>query len=687
MSVTAPSEVLGRLPPAGDSGPGTSWPRLWLWLFWLYPASLALLVIVRLASGDRRSLSEWFELPAQLAALYLMVRLPAEATLDRERSRAWRFLVVATVLDIVSNIAWVEIAESRAVLYGSVADLGFVLNYVALVAALVSFYRSRGGRLGTAQFWIDAGTLTLGIGVSLLPFLLSPAVSMNVSFASLLTSFGYSAGLTAVAVTGAMLYMQVVDWRAERAVGWVLIAVAVVLLADLMVAAANIRGEFLPGGADVVCSVSVYSAFATAVYAERAPRGPEAERVAAMPNLYGFLPVLSLFAGIAIVLGAEFNFVNVNTLLAASLSLIAAVLVVWRQFRVRHEIARLNDQVAAQVAEERVSELVRSSADLLIVIGRGRRISYVSPATQSLLGADPEHYLGMPATELLGAQHAAALGEMLESTARSGIARAELEVSVKVGDEIRFLQVTASDQSRNRLIEGIVLTVRDMSEQRSLERALLDVATRERHRLCGDIHEGLGQQLTGVVLYLKSMVGTVNRGGAIGAAEVEAVIGLVNGAIEQVRTLARGLSPLEVVHRSLGSALKVLTDDVARQSGIALTLDTHINDASLSDLEADHLYRIVQEGLLNAARHSGCHAVAVSVRASADDLVVVIADDGRGIPDGAGEGGGLGLRMMRYRARLLGATLRIESPPGGGARLVITASRRATADAGRPVSA
>ena len=276
---------------------------------------------------------------------------------------------------------------------------------------------------------------------------------------------------------------------------------------------------------------------------------------------------------------------------------------------------------------------------------------------------------------------------MLESTARSGIARAELEVSVKVGDEIRFLQVTASDQSRNRLIEGIVLTVRDMSEQRSLERALLDVATRERHRLCGDIHEGLGQQLTGVVLYLKSMVGTVNRGGAIGAAEVEAVIGLVNGAIEQVRSLARGLSPLEVVHRSLGSALKVLTDDVARQSGIAVTLDTHINDASLSDLEADHLYRIVQEGLLNAARHSGCHAVAVSVRASADDLVVVIADDGRGIPDGAGEGGGLGLRMMRYRARLLGATLRIESPPGGGARLVITASRRATADAGRRVSA
>jgi hypothetical protein len=314
-------------------------------------------------------------------------------------------------------------------------------------------------------------------------------------------------------------------------------------------------------------------------------------------------------------------------------------------------------------------------------------MSYVSPATTTLLGAAPEHFLGMPASQLLGGQHVAALTEMLDSMTRSGVTRAELEVPVEVGDGVKFLQLTATDQARNRLIEGIVLTVRDMSEQRSLERALLDVATRERHRLCGDIHEGLGQQLTGVVLYLKSMVGAVNRGSAIGAAEVESVIGLVNGAIEQVRTLARGLSPLEVVHRSLGSALKVLTEDVGRQSGLVMSLETQINDASVSDLEADHVYRIVQEGLLNAARHSNCHAVVVSVRASTDSLVVAIADDGRGMPEGAGDGGGLGLRMMRYRARLLGATLRVESPPDGGTRLVVAASRRATVDADGRVSA
>ncbi len=685
MSVTVRPEPLGLAPPAGESGPGVPWPRAWLRVFWAYPAVLAMVAIVRLARSDPRPLSEWFELPAQLGALYLMYRLLADSTLDRERSRAWRFMMVATVLDVVSNIAWVMIAESRAVLYGSAADVGFVLNYAALVAAVISFYRSCGGRLGTAQFWIDAGTLTLGAGVSLLPFLLSPAVSLNVSFASFLTSLGYTGGLTALAVTGSLLYMQVVDWRTERGIAWLLTGVAVILLADLMDAAANIRDEYLIGGVDVVCSVAVYSAFATAAYAERAPRGPA--RAAAMPNLYGFLPVMSLFVGIAIVLGAEFNFVNVNTLLAASLSLIAAVLVVWRQFRVRLEIGRLNDQVAAQVAEARVSELVRSSADLLIVVGRGRRMSYVSPATQSLLGAEPAHFLGMPAAQLLGGQHAPALTEMLDSLTRSGVARADLEVPVEVGGGVKFLQVTATDQARNRLIEGIVLTVRDMSEQRSLERALLDVATRERHRLCGDIHEGLGQQLTGVVLYLKSMVGAVNRGGGIGAAEVEAVIGLVNGAIEQVRTLARGLSPLEVVHRSLGSALKVLTDDVGRQSGLVVSLETQINDASVSDLEADHVYRIVQEGLLNAARHSGCHAVVVSVRASGDSLVVAIADDGRGMPEGAGDGGGLGLRMMRYRARLLGATLRIESLPGGGTRLVVAASRRAPADAGTGLSA
>jgi PAS domain S-box-containing protein len=674
----------GHASPDGDR-PGGRWPRTWLWLLWLYPAVLAVLVGMRIATRDPRPLSAWCEVPAQLAVLYLIVRLLVDSALPRQRAVAWRFLFVATVLDLVANIAWMEIAESRAVLYGSAADFGFVLNYVALVACIVYFYRACGGRLGTAQFWIDAATLTLGAGVSLLPFLLSPAVSGHASFVSLVTSLGYTGGLTAVAVTGSMLYMQITDWHAERAVGWLLIGVVVILLADLIVAAANIRGEYLLGGADVVCSVLVYSAFATAIYAEREPRPIEPAEV--MPNLYGFLPVLSLFVGVAIVLGAEFNFVNFNMLLAASLSLLAAVLVVWRQFRVRLVIARLNERVAAQVAEARVSELVRSSADLLIVVGRGRRMTYLSPATEEILGVRPEQLLGIPVAELLGGQHAAAIEELLETMARRGEARAELEVQAQLGEEVKSLQLIATDQSRNELLEGIVLTVRDMSEQRSLERALLDVATRERHRLCGDIHEGLGQQLTGIVLYLKSMVGAVNRGGRIGAAEVDAVVDLVNGAIEQVRTLARGLSPLEVVHRSLGSALKVLTDDLERQFGFEVTLEARIVDASLTDLEADHLYRIVQEGLLNAARHSGCRAVALSVRVSADDLMVTIEDDGRGMPEAAGDGGGLGLRMMRYRARLLGASLKIETRPAGGARLVIAASRHAGAPGAGGLSA
>jgi signal transduction histidine kinase len=160
------------------------------------------------------------------------------------------------------------------------------------------------------------------------------------------------------------------------------------------------------------------------------------------------------------------------------------------------------------------------------------------------------------------------------------------------------------------------------------------------------------------------------------ADDVEAVIGLVNGAIEQVRSLARGLSPLEVVHRSLGSALKVLADDVASQFRLEVRLTAEIEDRVLTDLDADHLYRIVQEALVNAARHGGGQLIEVDVRVTQALLRVVVTDDGRGFANRKTNRDGLGLRMMRYRARHLGATVKMEAGEAGGARLVIAASRR-----------
>ena len=653
-------------------------PRIWsntaLWLCSAYPVVLGLLILTRLGLGIRAPLSSWLLVPIQAVALVGLCLTLWRVPLERYRWLAWGALAVATVLDLVSNAVWARMVDTSYILYGSVADIGFVLNYVFLAAVNLLLYRSRGGRLDSLQFWVDAATLALGTSVALLPFLLSPGVASHRPLTDVLTTIGYTVGLTSVAVTAALLYMHVADWREERAVAWLLLGMAIAVLGDALQAVASVRNEFLIGGLDVALSASVYSCFILAAYRESVVR--VVTRTDHAPNLDAFLPVLALMVGIAIVMGAEINFVSVNTLLAAILALIVAALLVWRQYRTRREILRLNEQLSAQAAEARVSELVRSSADLIAVADRNGALSFLSPSARRLIGQDPAALVGRPAVELMGPENQAALQELVDSIEHRGRPVAETELPVVVEGVERMLLVTASDQSRNGLIEGTVLTARDLTEQRSLERELLDVATRERHRLCGDIHEGLGQQLTGVVLYLRSMAGNAKRGGQVQADDVEAVIGLVNGAIEQVRSLARGLSPLEVVHRSLGSALKVLADDVASQFRLEVRLIAEIEDRVLTDLDADHLYRIVQEALVNAARHGGGQLIEVDVRVTQALLRVVVTDDGRGFANRRTNRDGLGLRMMRYRARHLGATVKMEAGEAGGARLVIAASRR-----------
>jgi len=251
----------------------------------------------------------------------------------------------------------------------------------------------------------------------------------------------------------------------------------------------------------------------------------------------------------------------------------------------------------------------------------------------------------------------------------------ELELCLLVRDERRVVNLTISDESGNRLIGGTVLTVRDLTAQRALESALLDIATRERQRLCGDIHEGLGQQLTGIGLYLTSMNVARSRGRAVTGENLEPVIGLVNAAVDQVRALARGLSPLEVVHRSLESALRALAQEVERQFATRIRLSADIDADVLGDLESDHLYRVIQEAVLNACRHGRASGVDIEVSVRRERIALVVADDGVGLAENALAKDHLGLRMMRYRVQLLGGTVRFESAPGRGTRVVIRATR------------
>jgi len=214
----------------------------------------------------------------------------------------------------------------------------------------------------------------------------------------------------------------------------------------------------------------------------------------------------------------------------------------------------------------------------------------------------------------------------------------------------------------------------DVTERKRLERGIIEVASREQQRIGSDLHDGLGQELTGIALMLRGVVAQLNKEKSGARLDVEDIIGLVNNAIETTRTLARGLSPVSADRGGLLAALRALAARASERYGVQVVFrDGTTAPLSVSDTCATHLYRIAQEALTNVVRHSLASEVTISLATAGDELQLRIDDNGRGFSGPPQESGaGLGLKMMHYRARMLGGDLVLETSAEGGASVRCT---------------
>ncbi|HEY4691298.1 MAG TPA: GAF domain-containing sensor histidine kinase [Anaerolineae bacterium] len=192
----------------------------------------------------------------------------------------------------------------------------------------------------------------------------------------------------------------------------------------------------------------------------------------------------------------------------------------------------------------------------------------------------------------------------------------------------------------------------------------------ERNRLAREIHDTLAQGLTAISLQLESADALIDESPARAKDKVRKALDLARLNLEEARRSVLDLRAAPLLDRSLPEAIRALVDQIARERG--LPIDVRV-DGGLERLpgriEAG-VYRIVQEALNNAARHSGARRAAVDLVDTGAGLRVSIADDGRGFDPGATTRG-FGLTGMRERAHLLGGTLDIDSAPGRGTRIVL----------------
>ena len=246
-------------------------------------------------------------------------------------------------------------------------------------------------------------------------------------------------------------------------------------------------------------------------------------------------------------------------------------------------------------------------------------------------------------------------------------------VGEKVAAVLEFFSdhVAHSDSRITDVMVGVGLQLGRVIERAEFEEYLLTIAEDVQRGIAQDLHDDVGQELTGLGLKaatLAEMLLPVKTAAFELAADI---VANVKRAHDKVRGLSRGMLPHEVEEGLLADALEHLAATSTARSRVRCDFTCPQPDLVCDSGVSVHLYRIAQEAVANALRHSGARNIRITLAQENSQIVLGIDDDGIGPPSESKQAGGMGLRSMRYRAELIGGKLEFGHRPGGGTQIVL----------------
>jgi PAS domain S-box-containing protein len=218
----------------------------------------------------------------------------------------------------------------------------------------------------------------------------------------------------------------------------------------------------------------------------------------------------------------------------------------------------------------------------------------------------------------------------------------------------------------------------DVTERRAFGRALIDAVAGEQRRIGQEMHDGLGQELTGLALSVRALANRAERERDAIADDLDQLALLATSCIQDARLIVQGLSPLTDADGSLEAALEAL----ARRSSLSGTpVRFRVRNEAPLDIDLkvrNHLYRIAQEAVQNALKHSNAHAIDIDLSVRHGSVRLEVFDDGHGLSAQDARGTGLGMRTMRFRSSAIGGRLSMGRRAGGGNSVVCEAPQART---------
>ena len=335
----------------------------------------------------------------------------------------------------------------------------------------------------------------------------------------------------------------------------------------------------------------------------------------------------------------------------------------------------LTDITKRKLAEEELRQqaefnkaLLNKTSALLVVYDTKGVIQHISPAVEKLFGYSNEQLRGknMWKLSVMDAEEVARSRKRVRALIEGkGNIMSTMRLRTASGDE-RVMEIISTVVPKlTGGVDCIIATGTDITERERLQHEVLRVSEADQIRIGHDLHDGVGQSLTGLTTLMESLEGELTGKHRILAARIRT---LLQTTVKDVRRLSHGMSPIAIRNRGLREALLMLAETVRENFRTRCTcvIDER---ACLPDLESQtHLFRIAQEAVSNALRHGHASQLKIRLKRISDDhqSELSVRDNGSGIVRRGGKNDGIGLRVMQYRADTIGCDLKIKSVPGRG---------------------
>lgn len=338
-------------------------------------------------------------------------------------------------------------------------------------------------------------------------------------------------------------------------------------------------------------------------------------------------------------------------------------------------LARRKVEEDLRESESRYRSVMEAAPDPIITYDMLGCVTYLNPAFSKVFGWTEEECLGRKMDHFVPEENWKETDIMIQDVlAGKTLSGTETRRYNKAGSIVHVSISGSTYRDRRGQLMGSVIILRDITKSKALEKQVMDIADRERQRIGQDLHDDLCPHLIGIEGLSSALTADLEEESSPYHPLSSDILTLIRQAIDKGRGLAHGLCPVYTVAHGLATALQNLADHTASVSHIDCRFTSGEAIPLKDNTVATHLFYIAREAVNNAVKHAQAETITIDLSHIKERIRMRIADDGNGMPATLPKSG-IGLQIMQYRAKIIGAGFSIESGIDGGTKVQVVLSK------------